>query len=732
MAETFESFRTGMVNVAQSTKTIETSLDKSSVSIGKIVASLVTHDLAKTMMRFALAQSTTLTTMKSGFAALEHSQAVIAKAQELADKDLKSNLREMTALKGTASKQYLASLKDESLHIQMQLNVLEAQLNVKRTMASFHPLEVFGMSMAIGGITELYHTHKLINSSLIEANSDIQTRIGLTKAVIRVQQQLGSEIGITKEAARELVHYGYDLQGNFSENLKLMVQLHDGLGMSVSQAGELVAVFDRQLKSPVRDVANAITRVVNDTGLAADQAGRLAVNIGRAVAALRPGMHSDLAAVTELLGKYEGALQELGGQVGQFGDMLSRMTTPEGMAQAGMLGINDPRFLESKDATKQVVDSFAAYAKRVLGDSRGWDRALRLQVVAEQFGTTGQQVNLMIEAVERANNQRSSSITLEQRYREQVRASGESVERIGRSLRTLMQQAAVPLLQALAPLMNGLASLVETFVQSKTAVYAVTAVMVVALPFMVAKIWSAVTAFTALTVALMASARAASLRATSESAQMLLPGIGSSAGGGIGKTIMSALPKIVRSLGIIAGAFAIGWTIGEIYNMIERRASRIDPKFISELKRSYDDVLHMTLNRFGASGDTEGIKAALGRARGVYTRRGENAATVEAKLSRLADQTTEAIGRAKFQKEVSESSIESDPATAKIVSDLNKSQAEMIGIADQQRAAALKQIDLQKEQNRQEQEKQDEERRTRRLNQYRIVPGGFLTQAYGY
>jgi hypothetical protein len=732
MAETFESFRTGMVNVAQSSKTIETSLEKSGISVGKIVASLVTHDLAKTMMRFAVAQSTTLTTMKAGFAALENSNAAIMKGRQVAEKDLNSNLREMTALKGTASKQYLASLKEESLHIQRQMNVMDAMLNAKRAMTSFGIADIAVAQAAISGVTELYHTHKLINTSLIEANSDLTTRIGLTQSVLRVQQQLGSEIGVTRDAARELVHYGYDLQSNFSENLKLMVQLHDGLGMSVTQAGELFAVFDRQLKMPVREVADAITRVVNDTGLAADQAGRLAVNIGRAVAALRPGMHSDLAAVTEMLGRYEGALHELGGQVGQFSDLLARMTTPEGMTQAGMLGIRDPRFLESKDATKQVIDSFASYAKRVLGDSRGWDRALRLQVVAEQFGTTGQQVNLMIEAVDRANNQRNSSITLEQRYREQVRASGESFERIGRSLKTLLQQAAVPLLEVLSPLVGALSTFIETMVQSKVAIYTVTGVLLVTLPFVVAKVWSAVAAFTALSIALMNSARAAAVRATTESAQMMLPGIGG-VGGGPGKAVASALPKIVKSLGLIASAFTVGVTLGQLLNVWNERRSRVDPKFIAELRRSYDDTLKMTLQRYAATGDTEGVKNALLHARNVYAKRGYNAADVEAKLARASDKLVEAIGTAKFRKEIAESSIERDPATAKIVKDLNQGQAEMIAIADEQRQAAVTAVELQKQQNQAEKEKQEEDRRNRRLNMnFQYGPGSFLNQAYGY
>jgi hypothetical protein len=441
-------------------------------------------------------------------------------------------------------------------------------------------------------------------------------------------------------------------------------------------------------------------------------------------------MHSDLASVTELLGKYEGALQSLGGQVGQFGDLLTRMTTVEGMAQAGILGISDPRFLESDKATKRVIDSFASYAKSVLGDARGWDRALRLQVIAEQFGTTAQQVNLMVEAIDKANSQRSSSITLEQRYREQIRASGESFERIGRSMRMLLQNAAVPLLEILAPIAGGIASMAEAVVQSKVAIYGVTGALIVALPIVALKTWNAVAAFAALGTQLMFSARAARMKVVSDAAQMGLPGLGGAATPGA--VVASSLPKIVKILGGVFGvlaAFTAGYSLG---TWLEKKYTHIDPKFVSELRRSYDDTLKMSLQRYTANGDIEGVRHALANARAVYGRRGYNQAEIEAKMARTTQGLVEAIGTARFRKEISESSIERDPANVKAVAELAQAQTEMIGIASQQHDAAIKQIELQKQSNTQTKEQQEEDRLNRRLMQWRSAPGFFLKDAYDF
>jgi hypothetical protein len=728
MADNLEDFDEGLRRMAENAKRFDTSMGHSELSIKGIIASFIGADVVKKAIEFTVAQSSMLTSMKKGLLGLEATTYDLT----LKHKTLASDMRELTALANqriAAGKTTAELVRREETLLESQLRITQAQINAKQAMTRFHPAELTVAAVTLKAATELYHTHRLINSSVVEANSSMRTRIGMTRDALRVQQMLGSEMTVTRDAARELVSYGYDLESSFADNLKLVTQMHDGIGLSVSLGAELVAVYDRQLKAPVRTIADSMARVVNDTGLAADQAGRLATNIGRAIAALRPGLNKDLAGVNELVARYEGALQELGGQFGQFGDLLGRMTTPEGMMQAGMLGVTDPTFLASKEATKRVVDQFATYAKSVLGDAQGWDRALRLNIIAEQFGVTGQQANLMIMAVERANKQRGSSLTLEERYREQVRASAESLTRLKNSLGALMQQAVLPLLPAFGWVTNKVASFIESLTAMPGAVYIVGTAMAVTTAMMIPRIWSTVTAFTALTGALMASARAAQVNAISQGSQLMLPGMGS---GGVGGVVSSTLPKIVKSLGLIAAAFAVGWSIGEIYNAIERRASRIDPKFMSELKMSYDDALRTNLQNFAAKGDIGSIENALERARKVYTRSGKSPEAVEARIARLADGLVDIMGTARFRKEVAESSIERDPATVKATAELAAAQGQMITIADAQRMAALKQIELQKEKNKKDEERKEEELRNRRLNQDKYNSLNFLQNAYGY
>jgi hypothetical protein len=727
MPDSLQEVDEGLKRMADNAKRFDTSMGHSEISIRKIVMSLVGADVAKTMWNMARGQSEVLKSVSNGFAALQ------ATTRELSirNKTLSSDLREFNALADErirAGETTVGLVNRERGIMEEQLRISKAQVDAKTTLSRFTKVDLFSAALTLTAVTQLYHTHRMLNTSLIEANSSMHTRVGLTRDALTVQHALGSELNITRDAARELVNYGYDLETSFADNLKLVTQMHDGIGMSVAQGAELVAVYDRQLKSPVRSVADAIARIVNDTGLAADQAGRLATNIGRAIAALRPGINRDLAGVNELVGRYEGALQELGGQFGQFGDLLTRMTTPEGMMQAGMLGVDDPTFLASKDATKRVVDSFASYAKSVLGDSRGWDRALRLNVIAEQFGVTGQQANLMIMAVDRANKQRTTSLTLEERWFQQVRASGDPLLRLKNSLYALMQQAVIPLVPPIVFVTNEITSLIKRLTDLPGTVYIVGAAMLITTGLMIPRIWSAVGAFAALTATLVASARAAQARTISESSQLMLPGFGQAGPGGTSKLLSTTLPKIVKFLGVIA-AFKIGWDVGKA--IMEWR-SKVDPKFNSELKQTYDEALRTNLKHFAASGDMDSIKNAVERARGVYTRRGERPEQIESRLARLTAELVDDMGTARFRKEVAESSIERDPASVKASADLVQAQTEMIAIAEVQKNAALKQNDLQREQNKKDEERKEEEERRFRLQQNQFMSNRFLNQAYGY
>lgn len=729
MADNLETMEHGLKNVANYSSKFDTSMGHAEVSIGKIITSFIGADLAKRMYHFVVAQSAVLTSVTNGLSGLKAS----ATDMVIKQKTLNSDLRELNAhaLERIANQKTTQVLVDrERFLLQDQLRITRAQLNAKEAMQRFHPVELFTASVLLKSATELYHTHTMLSASIIEANSNMDTRISLTRDVLRVQQQLGTEFGITSEAARALIHYGYDLEATFESSLKLVTQMHEGIGLSVSQGAELVAVYDRQLKAPVREIADALTRVVNDTALAADNAARMAINIGRAVAALRPGMNKDLAGVNELIGRYEGSLQKLGGQFGQFQELLTKMTTPEGAMQAGILGVNDPGFLASKEATKRVVDSFAQYAKNFLGNADGWNRALRLQSLSEMFGTSAQQINLMVAAVADSNEQRATTLSLEERYREQIRASATSFTRLGHSLSALLQEGVLPLLKPVTLLIGGLASMAEGLISVPGAAYAVTAAFGIGAAFMAQKAWSAVEAFGVLTLTLRASALAAKERALAEAG-----GVAGPAASGMRSLLPLALRGAAVSFGAVLLAGLAGFGLGTALNALYHAAT----KYIrtggttfqnTQLKQAYGDSLNMTLRHLASRGDADGIRTAVDRARAYWLKEGKRSpADIERDLAVKTRGLDSIAGNVKSAIYAGGSTIDQSDVEAR-ADEVDRGQAEMIKITNELRDSSLKMQELEKEKMRLDTAKHAEEVRTHRLNLFQRIGDAISHSAY--
>lgn len=619
------------------------------------------------------------------------------------------------SMTASMARQRLESTRD-------QLAVLEKQVVLDRVTRSTHPAVLGFYATIVSSTTKLYQNHQQIGRSMVEANSHLRERLRLTQAVLATQLNLGSEFHTTQEAAKALVDYGFDLSDSFERNLNLVVMMHDGLGMTLRTASELAAVYERQLNMSASGVADSISRVVNDTGLAADEAGRLAINLGRAVAMLRPSLNKDLAGVMELVGRYEGALQELGGQFGAFQDFLGKMTGPEGLLQAGILGVNNPEFLASKEATKQVVDQFAAYAKRTLGNAQGWDRALRLSMIAEQFGITAQQANLMIMAVDRANEQKRSELTLQERYDEQMKSSAQSFGRLKNSISALLQEAAIPLLYVIGPIANGIASLVNTIVKIPGAVHVVTAAFLVAVPFMVKRLIDVSVAF----YQVAAAAHMAALRMQARAAAEAAGSVGGATAVGTGGVVARWLPRIGYTLAVFA-ALVGGWEVGKWLN---KKWGADSVKFSNiALKESVEQHAMRMLRFHTLRGNQSAVANDIAIMRGYFKKQGFSDRDVESKVYRAMQQIPEFIGNARFAKESSVMSSGASNQELEQITRLADTQIKMVDMAEKQRDAALKLIEVERAKGRDDSARHAENERARRLNSYWSAPGFLLEEA---
>ena len=726
MAEDFNSVNERLLQMAESMSSMDKSSKGMGLSFKALAASIFAGENAlkgwdAVVNRSSMAKGIDMAVRSLGLGAAD----LVKKEREMA-----SEVRSMQALT-----QSTIALRGEALeHAKLELSLKELQhkvtfnqLTLSKELQKLNPYTASWYLLILNSATSLYSTHRDIQREMQAANSNLYNRISLTKTVLENQRMTGASMELSREATRELLEYGYDISGNLNEQVRLVTQMHNGLGMSVRTATEMAAVYDRQLNVSARDVADSIANVVNDTALAADEAGRLAVNLGRAVATLRPGLSKDLAAVNELVGRYEGSLAKLGGQFGGFSDLLTKMTTSEGMLQAGLLGVNNPEFLASEQATKQVLNSFSDYARSFLGDTGGWERALRLQSLSEMFGTSTQQINLMIKAAEEANQVRTGSITVEERYQEQVRASAASFSNLRNSLRALTQEAVIPIMGAVGTLAGIVAGGIETLVRLPGAVTAVTIGFGVSAVFMVKHLYNIGVAF--YHVAASAAASATALRAqvlantAAQASQMQFGFMGPAAGGVLARTMASPITSaLLRGFGILATAGAFVPVALELGKWLDKKYGGDIAFDNNQLKETFDTTLRREIRANALRGDEAGLIQNVASARRHFTALGQSRGEAEARIARALEGLEEYVGNVRFAKEASMMTGYRSNDEVLYLKALVNAQAKVLVEAEKQREVGLKAVEATKAQLRQEEKMDEERKRSERLNMQPIFP----------
>lgn len=720
MAETLKSFGEGVERVMNHTKSIDHHMTHTAVSVGNIVKSLFGYALIQKGLESLMHNSTWGKRLALSLDTAKMSATELYKQQHAAQRayDEANASRQMRFALGQLNVKQAAAEKVELKH---QLDLLTSQLKFRTQLAQIGKAELILSGAFLASLASAYKVFTDTGRILVESNATLGDRLQLTRSILNTSRLLGTDVQQSVEAARDLVDYGYDLDANFQSTLKLVMQMKDGLGLSTKLGAELAVVYDRQLRGSARDVADSIARLVNDTSVAADEAGRLAINIGRAVGLLRPGISADLGAVTELVGRYEGALKRLGGQFGGFEQLLTKMTTPEGMLQAGVLGVNNPEFIKSKEATKQVIDSFADYAKGFLGNTQGWERALRVQTLAEMFGTTAQQVNLMIRAVEEANQQRQTSITVEQRYKDQVFASAEVFNRLKNSIIALGQQAVLPLIEGVTGVLKPIADWVGKIQEIPGIVVTAAVVMAGGAVLAITQIYRLSAALYTMATAAYMSAVAVRQRAAAEFIGPMLPG---AAGGTSALARMSS--TIGRFMGMAAGpimagavALAAGAAIGLYIN--SKFGSGVEYKQTA-LKESTSDIVERTLRRAALANDITGVQTAADRAVKAYLKEGYDLNSANAKVANQVADLQRIVGDARFTKASAQHSLGNDPGYDDDMTRLTETQRELINIATKQHQVAVESKAVQKEAEKRELEFQFQMRMDQMINKANNIP----------
>lgn len=545
------------------------------------------------------------------------------------------------------------ALKTSELSLKVQQVFTEEKLAELGYTRSLLAIQGAGFAIALSASRELYLNQRVFNQNLIEANASWRHRTDLLRETLVTQAQLGMSFeGITRAVAA-LVSYSLDTESTFEDNVRLVAQMEQGLGVSVGASAQLASIVERQLKGSFTDVAHVVAQLVDDTALAGDEAVRLANAIAQAMGRLRPGIGAQgLPEVLRLVGRYEAAIKEVGGAPGAFQQLITSLTRPEGIVGAGALGVA-PEFIATSQGVEQVMDRFARFGNMLVGQAQGWDRQFRLQALADIFGTTAEQANQMLIAIKRAKEQQVGAITVQDRWREQMHATNMGVSRLANSLTALLQGGLLPVVQLVGFISNKLADFFEMIAQYRPVVYALMGALGIGLLAIVGGLWKLVRALVAVTVSALGASTALTRQAAANAAQQLmLPGFGGAAGKGLLRTLLGGLGTpiafggavTVAGITTIIGVLLAGLAVQHRIWAIEKKTDEDNNARHRILLQKQDEMALRTRERIisaAKSGKTEDVFALTeflvrqARSRGGLARDQINWINEQTKLAEL-------------------------------------------------------------------------------------------------
>ena len=526
--------------------------------------------------------------------------------------------------------------RDIRLEATAALHVLRAQAVLAHELERVGRATLGVAALYLGMMVKTLDTTVRYNEALAEANSGFFRRLELMRAMGHVQVATGTAQANLINATRALVRQGLESKTTFEANLKTVVMLHDAVGMSAEEAAHLAAVTENYAKASFQDVADVVATIVDQTALAAAEVKNLGVELQRALGVLTPGQ-TNLPQVIQALSGYEAALKEVTGRVGAFQKLVGTLATPEGMMQAGMLGVT-PDIIKTKEGIDMVMARFENLVNRVVGNSEGLNRVWRLDTVAKMMNLSREEVSEMVRALEHKRSMDIKELTLQELYARQVTNMNDGVVRLTNSLSSLLQQGLYPFVRVLSWVINTLATLIQKLADWRGAVYIAIGVVGAAGIVLVNRLRAATRAFIELAgAAQLATERIRANAAAQLATRIPVPVPGGAGGTGIGGMLSRLMTGLTR---IIGGMGPIGRQIASNIGLYRLGLS------------GFRQVLMMSLRAViaGISGITLGVGSVL--AVGGYLwykiwRTNKDSAEESARVNRMLSQRSQTLEQAR-------------------------------------------------------------------------------------
>lgn len=330
-------------------------------------------------------------------------------------------------------------------------------------------------------VRQVYAEYTKVSQNLIDANASLVYRRQLLIDTLDVSGRTGVSFDKVTQAAKALVNYGMDNSRTWRSNLETIVAMERGLGLSVDKAAQLAAIVENRLGQGFKEAADLVAQLVDKTSLNAEEAQELVQQIGRA-SSLLGNATGQYREVSEVIGRTESALKEVGVPVGALRDILIRMgTTPQGMAAGGIIGSYGGELLKSGANVKKAIGNLRDVLMQ-MDKLDATSRTITLQVYAQIFGTTADNLAAMAVGLRKTSDTLDARTTVESRFRNQMQATSQTAGQLAEQFNTLVYKGFEPIIFVVNKLLSVLLEWVTAFNDSPyskpiMATFAITAVL---------------------------------------------------------------------------------------------------------------------------------------------------------------------------------------------------------------------------------------------------------------
>jgi hypothetical protein len=289
--------------------------------------------------------------------------------------------------------------------------------------------------------------------------SNIGTRSVLFAQGLKAAFQGGGTVATTVEAMATLGRLNFKAgTDELTTSAAMAVKMAEALGISGNNAAHLV-FYTKQAGVDLVQMGDTLATIRENTRLTADEFGRFTRDLGEALMIM--GNISNYAQVIKSTLKIDDALRQFTGMSGDYVQFFKRMaTTTEGMQTAMALGIN-PENLGNDTEQRRFIASMGAYVDQLTKNQPMLQQIAILEDLSVQTGLSVVSLRNLSKAAAELNSRTEDSVSLDQRYANEVANLGKSVTSISESLQKLLAAGMWPFVAVLSQVAGGVAWLLE-------------------------------------------------------------------------------------------------------------------------------------------------------------------------------------------------------------------------------------------------------------------------------